>query len=166
MFSSISFIHTKFMHPYCCNVFRVLQHFDYLTFSLLFDCSGIIFLSIFKSILQFIVNDILFFLNSFDHYSYHNFFIILLKKDLLLLFTFVSVYLYVYIYIYIYIYIFIYLYTCMYIFICVYVFIRMYVYMYVYMFAYICIYIFEYICLFVCFHLCIFCIFVCRYVYV
>ena len=162
MFSSISFIHTKFMHPYCCNVFRVLQHFDYLTFSLLFDCSGIIFLSIFKSILQFIVNDILFFLNSFDHYSYHNFFIILLKKDLLLLFTFVSVYLYVYIYIYI----FIYLYTCMYIFICVYVFIRMYVYMYVYMFAYICIYIFEYICLFVCFHLCIFCIFVCRYVYI
>ena len=162
MFSSISFIHTKFMHPYCCNVFRVLQHFDYLTFSLLFDCSGIFFLSIFKSILQFIVNDILFFLNSFDHYSYHNFFIILLKKDLLLLFTFVSVYLYVYIYIYI----FIYLYTCMYIFICVYVFIRMYVYMYVYMFAYICIYIFEYICLFVCFHLCIFCIFVCRYVYV
>ena len=159
MFSSISFIHTKFMHPYCCNVFRVLQHFDYLTFSLLFDCSGIFFLSIFKSILQFIVNDILFFLNSFDHYSYHNFFIILLKKDLLLLFTFVSVYLYVYIYIYI----FIYLYTCMYIFICVYVFIRMYVYMYVYMFAYICIYIFEYICLFVCFHLCIF---VCRYVYV
>ena len=159
MFSSISFIHTKFMHPYCCNVFRVLQHFDYLTFSLLFDCSGIFFLSIFKSILQFIVNDILFFLNSFDHYSYHNFFIILLKKDLLLLFTFVSVYLYVYIYIYI----FIYLYTCMYIFICVYVFIRMYVYMYVYMFAYICIYIFEYICLFVCFHLCIF---VCIYVYV
>ena len=159
MFSSISFIHTKFMHLYCCNVFRVLQHFDYLTFSLLFDCSGIFFLSIFKSILQFIVNDILFFLNSFDHYSYHNFFIILLKKDLLLLFTFVSVYLYVYIYIYI----FIYLYTCMYIFICVYVFIRMYVYMYVYMFAYICIYIFEYICLFVCFHLCIF---VCRYVYV
>ena len=159
MFSSISFIHTKFMHPYCCNVFRVLQHFDFLTFSLLFDCSGIFFLSIFKSILQFIVNDILFFLNSFDHYSYHNFFIILLKKDLLLLFTFVSVYLYVYIYIYI----FIYLYTCMYIFICVYVFIRMYVYMYVYMFAYICIYIFEYICLFVCFHLCIF---VCRYVYV
>ena len=159
MFSSISFIHTKFMHPYCCNVFRVLQHFDYLTFSLLFDCSGIFFLSIFKSILQFINNDILFFLNSFDHYSYHNFFIILLKKDLLLLFTFVSVYLYVYIYIYI----FIYLYTCMYIFICVYVFIRMYVYMYVYMFAYICIYIFEYICLFVCFHLCIF---VCRYVYV
>ena len=159
MFSSISFIHTKFMHPYCCNVFRVLQHFDYLTFSLLFDCSGIFFLSIFKSILQFIVNDILFFLNSFDHYSYHNFFIILLKKDLLLLFTFVSVYLYVYIYIHIYIFIYVYVYiymcVCVYSYVCIYVCIHVCIYLYIY--------IFEYICLFVCFHLCIF---VCRYVYV
>ena len=136
MFSSISFIHTKFMHPYCCNVFRVLQHFDYLTFSLLFDCSGIFFLSIFKSILQFIVNDILFFLNSFDHYSYHNFFIILLKKDLLLLFTFVSVYLYVYIYIYIYIHI--------------------YIFIYVYVYIYMCECVYSYVCIYVCIHVCIY----------
>ena len=148
MFSSISFIHTKFMHPYCCNVFRVLQHFDYLTFSLLFDCSGIIFLSIFKSILQFIVNDILFFLNSFDHYSYHNFFIILLKKDLLLLFTFVSVYLYVYIYIYIHIYILIYVYVYIYMCVCVYSYVCIYVCIHVCIYLYIYIWIYMFVCMF------------------